>query len=55
MTGKDLGANSDYKSARMAKLWEFLQGHSKPSFSKKSAKGGPREIFQKSPKKVAFA
>ena len=35
----------------MAKLWKFWQGHPKPAFSKKRAKGGPREIFQKSPKK----
>ena len=34
----------------MAKLWQFWQGHPKPAFSKKRAKGGPREIFQKSPK-----
>ena len=34
----------------MAKLWKFLQSHPKPAFSKKRAKGGPREIFQKSPK-----
>ena len=36
----------------MAKLWQFLQGHPKPAFSKKSAKGGPTEIFQKSPKNM---
>ena len=35
----------------MAKLWQFRQGHPKPAFSKKRAKGGPRGIFQKSPKK----
>ena len=35
----------------MAKLWQFRQGHPKPAFSKKRAKGTPREIFQKSPKK----
>ena len=33
------------------KLWQFWQGHPKPAFSKKSTKGGPKEIFQKSPKK----
>ena len=36
----------------MAKLWKFSQGHPKPAFSKKRANGGPREIFQKSPKKL---
>ena len=35
----------------MAKLWQFRQGHPKPAFSIKRAKGGPRKIFQKSPKK----
>ena len=35
----------------MAKLWKFWQSHPKPAFSKKRAKGGPREISQKSPKK----
>ena len=39
MTGKHLGANSGYKNARMAKLWEFLQGHTKPSFSEKVQRG----------------
>ena len=32
-TGEDLGANSGYKSARMAKLWQFSQGHPKPASS----------------------
>ena len=36
----------------MAKLWKFSQGHPKPAFSIKRANGGPREIFQKSPKKL---
>ena len=50
-TGEDLGGKGSSKSARMAKLWQFRQGHPKPAFSKKSATGGPREICQKSPKK----
>ena len=40
-TGQDFGANSGFKSARMAKLWQFSQGHPKPAFSEKSAKGEP--------------
>ena len=32
-TGEDFGANSGFKSARMAKLWQFSQGHPKPAFS----------------------
>ena len=36
----------------MGKLWQFSQGHPKPAFSEKVPKGGPREIFQKSPKKT---
>ena len=50
-TREDLGAKRGSKSARMAKLWKFWQGHPKPAFSKKRPKGGAREIFQKSPKK----
>ena len=48
---KILGEISGSKSARMAKLWQFLQGLPKPEFSQKVQKGGPREIFEKSPKK----
>ena len=36
----------------MAKLWKFSQGHPKPAFSEKVQRGGPREIFQKSPNKT---
>ena len=43
-TGQDLGANSGSKSARMAKLWQFSQGHPKPAFFEKVQKRGPREI-----------
>ena len=31
--GKDFGAKSGSKRARMAKLWQFRQGHPKPAFS----------------------
>ena len=41
------------ESARMTKLCQFLQGHPKTAFCKKSAKGGPREIFQNRPKNSA--
>ena len=50
-TEEDFGTKSSSKTARMAKLWQFWQGHPKPAFSKKSSKKGPKEIFQKSPKK----
>ena len=30
----------------MAKLWQFLQGHPKPTFSKKSEKGDQRKFFK---------
>ena len=51
---KILSANSGSKSARMAKLWQFLQRHPKAAFSKKSANGGPKEIFQKIAQKDAL-
>ena len=35
----DFGANSGSKSARMAKLQQFLQGHPNPAFSDKVQKG----------------
>ena len=38
-TGDDFGANSGFKTARMAKLWQFSLGHPKPSFSEKVQKG----------------
>ena len=50
MTGKDLGTNSNYKSARMAKLWEFSQGHPKPSFSEKVQRGDQGKFFKNQPK-----
>ena len=47
---KDFGAKGGSKSSQMAKLWQFWPGNPNPAFSEKGAKGGPREIFQKSPK-----
>ena len=38
-TAKDFGAKSGSKSARMAKLWQFSQGHPKPAFSEKVQRG----------------
>ena len=35
MEGNDFGAKSGSKRARMAKLWQFRQGHPKPAFSEK--------------------
>ena len=51
-TGEEFGANSGSKSAEMSKVRQFSQSHPKPAFSEKVQKGGAREIFQKSPKKL---
>ena len=50
MTGEDLGANSGYKSARMAKLWQFSQGHPKPAFSEKVQRGDQGKFLKNRPK-----
>ena len=34
------------KSARMAKLWQFLQGHPKPAFSEKVQRGDQEKFFK---------
>ena len=44
-TGEDFGERSVSKSARMAMLWQFRQGHPKPAFSKKVQTGDQGEIF----------
>ena len=49
-TAKDFGAKSGCKSARMAKLWQFLQGHPKAPFSKKVQRGDQRKFFKNRPK-----
>ena len=49
-TAKDFGAKSGCKSARMAKLWQFLQGHPKAPFSKKVERGDQRKFFKNRPK-----
>ena len=47
---KNFGANSGSKSARMAKLWQFLQGHPKPAFSVKVQRGDQGKFFKNRPK-----
>ena len=38
------------KSARMARLWQFLQGHPKPAFSEKVQRGDVEKFFKNRPK-----
>ena len=45
-TGEDFGAQGGSKSARMAKLWQFLQGHPKPVFSVKVQTGDQKKFFK---------
>ena len=52
-TGDDFGANSGFKSARMAKLWQFSQGHPKPAFSVKE-QSGDQGKFLKIAQKIAL-
>ena len=40
------GKKSGSKSARMAKLWQFLQGHPKPASSEKVQKGDQGKLFK---------
>ena len=49
-TGKNLGANSGTKTTRIAKLWQFLQGHPKPAFSEKVQRGDQGKFFKNRPK-----
>ena len=39
------------KSVRMAKLWQFLQGHPKPTFFKKVERGHQGKCFKNRPKR----
>ena len=48
-----LGQKSGFKSARMAKLWKFLQGHPKPAFSEK-VQGRTKENLSKIAQEVAL-
>ena len=47
-TAKDFGAKRGSKSARMAKLWQFMQAHTKPAFSEKVQRGDQKKCFKKS-------
>ena len=38
------------KRLRMAKLWQFLQGHPKPAFSEKVQRGDQENFFKNLPK-----
>ena len=49
-TGEDLGAKGSSKSARMAKLWQFRQGHPKPAFSEKVQRGDQGKFLKNRPK-----
>ena len=49
-TGEDFGAQGGSKSARMAKLLQFLQGHPKPAFSVKVQRGDQGKFFKNRPK-----
>ena len=53
-TGQDFGAKSGSKSARMAELEQFLQGHQKPAFSKKVQRGDQGKFFKNRPKSILW-
>ena len=50
-TGEDFGAQGGSKIARIAKLWQFLQGHPKPVFSVKVQRGDQGKFFKNRQKK----
>ena len=43
---KNFGAKSSYKSAQIAKLWQFSQGHQKPASSEKVKRGEQDKFFK---------
>ena len=45
-TQEDFDAKSSSKTARMAKLWQFSQGHPKPAFSEKVKRGDQDKFFK---------
>ena len=51
-TGEDFCSNSGFKSARMAKLSQFSQGHPKPAFSEKVQRGDQGKFFKNPPKGI---
>ena len=44
------GKKAASKSARMAALWQFLQGHPKPAFSEKVQRGDQGKFLKNRPK-----
>ena len=50
-TEEDFGTKSSSKTARMAKLWQFSQGHPKPAFSEKVQRGDQGKFFKNRPKR----
>ena len=50
-TGEDFCAQGGSKSARIEKLWQFLQGHPKPVFSVKVQRGDQGKFFKNRQKK----
>ena len=49
-TGENSGAKSGSKTARMAKLWQFSQGHPKSAFSKRVQRGDQGKFLNNRPK-----
>ena len=49
-TAKDFGAKSGSKSARMAKLWQFSQGHPKAPFCEKVQREDQGKFLKNHPK-----
>ena len=49
-TAKDFGGKRGSKSARMAKIWQFSQGHPKAPFSEKVQRGDQGKFFKNRPK-----
>ena len=47
---KDFGTKSGSKSAQMAKLWQFSQGHPKAPFCEKVQRGDQGKFFKNHPK-----
>ena len=47
---KILAQKAGSKTARMAKLWQFRQGHPKPAFSEKVQGADQRKFFKNRPK-----
>ena len=50
--GTILALTTAPKVARMAKLWQFLEGHPKPPFSEKVQRGDEKKVFKNSQKEA---